>query len=195
MEVRIRESKIGASIVEEGGSIPEHYTGIDSRFKKGDLDIGFEMALSPGGGRAVSCAGKIKNTKTKTGFLIYDVNRLYSNLLGRIPADGRKVNGEQRGLSAVVEREISRRFYLRCSIERWTNRRSYSLERKLSLRFQLIKKLKRKKLLFHMYPLQLFHRLCNRWLLPNHMMQEHHPMDELLPLGKDLLLLFPTPLL
>ena len=144
-EVKIGESKIGVSIVEEGGSIPEYYTGIDSRFKKGNLDLGFEMAISPGGGRAISCAGKIKSKKTKTGLIIYDVNRLYSNLLGKIPADGRKVKGEQRGVSAVVERELSRRFYLRCSIERWTNRRSYSLANKLSLRFQLIKKLKRKK--------------------------------------------------
>jgi hypothetical protein len=146
MEVGIGESRVGVSIVEEGRGVSAHYTGLDGRCEKGNLNLAFELALSPSGGRAFSCGGKVKKAKTKTGFLVYKVDNSFSNSMGKIPADGRKVNGEQGGMSAVIERELIRRLYLRCSIERWINRRSYSLSKKLSSSLQLIKKLNRKKL-------------------------------------------------
>ncbi|MCD6380021.1 hypothetical protein J7M07_06225 [bacterium] len=146
MEVRIGESRFGVSVVEEGSAVSARHTGLDARCEKENLNLAFELALSPSGGRAFSCGGKIKNAKMKTGFLVYKVDHSFSNSMGKIPSDGRKVNGEQGGMSAVVERGLARRLYLRCSIERWVNRRSYSLSEKLSLSLQLIKKLKRKKL-------------------------------------------------
>ncbi|MDZ7860201.1 MAG: hypothetical protein U5O15_05985 [Candidatus Krumholzibacteriota bacterium] len=145
LETKIGESKVGASIIRDGTS-SGNYAGIDARIKRGSLDLGLELALSAEGGKALSCAGSIKKRKTKAGILLYNVNRYFGNSLGRIPADGRKLNGMQRGISVVVEREFLKDLSLRCSIERWMNRRSYLLENKLSLRFQLIRKMSNKKI-------------------------------------------------
>ncbi len=145
LETEIGESKIGASIIREGRS-SENYAGIDARTKRGNLDLGFELALSADRGKALSCAGSIKKRKTKVGILLYNLNRYSGNSLGRIPADGRRLKGMQRGISVVAEREFLKDLSFRCSIERWMNRRSYLLENKLSFRFHLIKKMSNKKI-------------------------------------------------